>query len=410
MLPPYANRAALLGTDTAFGVLAEVNRLRARGEDVISFGIGEPDFPTPANVVQAAAAALEAGRTKYGPSEGLPELRAAIAAEVTRSRHIPVEPEQVVVGPGAKPIIFYALATMVDPGDEVLYPNPGFPVYESLARWFGARPLPMPLAEATAFGCDRDALANAISDRTKLIILNSPNNPTGGVLGSDDLEFVADLARLHNCWVLSDEIYSRLVFDGGFRSIASLPEMAERTIIVDGFSKTYAMTGWRLGYGVMSRELAALMARVETNVESCTNTFVQLAGVEALVGPQHEPDRFAAEFRRRAELTVDLLNDIPGVRCVRPQGAFYAFPNVTGACRRLGLDGADELADRLLHEAGVAVIPRSCFGSRNPGETEENVRLSFATGEENIREGLGRFKAFVERELADRLPTDVRLR
>ena len=281
-------------------------------------------------------------------------------------------------------------------GEEVLYPNPGFPIYESVIRWLGGKPVPMPLTEGNAFGCDREALAAAVSDRTKLIILNSPNNPTGGVLARDDLEFIAHLAIRHNCWVLSDEVYSHLVFDGEFSSIASLPGMQERTIIMDGFSKTYAMTGWRLGYGVMNAELARLMARIETNVESCTCSFTQAAGIEALTGPQDESHRFAAEFRHRADLTVDLLNDIDGVKCVRPRGAFYAFPNVTEACRRLGLSRAEQLAEGLLHEAGVAVLARSCFGSRNEGETEEYVRLSFATSDENIREGIQRIKRYVE--------------
>jgi aspartate/methionine/tyrosine aminotransferase len=395
-LPGIADRNVHLGTDNAFDLLAEVNRLRAQGRDVISFGIGEPDFPTPEHIIEAAKDALDAGRTKYGPSDGLPELRAAIADDVAQSRGIPISPEGVLVAPGAKPLIFYAVSTLVNPGEEVLYPNPGFPTYESVIRWLGAVPVPMPLTEARHFACDREALAAAIGDRTKLIILNSPNNPTGGVLARADLEFIAELALRHNCWILSDEIYSRLVFQGGFNSIASVPGMQARTVILDGFSKTYAMTGWRLGYGVMSPELAQLMARVETNVESCTNTFVQLAGAEALRGPQDEPDQFAREFRRRAEIVVELLNQIDGVRCERPAGAFYAFPNVTQACKRVGLPGADALADRLLHEAGVAVLPRSCFGTRSAEETEEYVRLSFATSEANIREGIARMKRFIE--------------
>jgi aspartate/methionine/tyrosine aminotransferase len=385
----------MLGTDSAFDLLAEVNRLRATGRDVISFGIGEPDFATPANVIAAAHDALDRGRTKYGPSEGLPELRHAIAMHVSATRGIPVEPDQVVVAPGAKPIIFYTLAALVNPGEEVLYPNPGFPTYESLIRWIGAVPVPMPLSEANRFGCDHEALVRAVSDRTKLIILNSPNNPTGGVLTEADLVLVAKLAERHNCWILSDEIYSRLVFDGPFRSIASFPRMQERTIILDGFSKSYAMTGWRLGYGVASEELAPLLARVETNVESCTNTFIQLAGVEALNGPQDEAERSAAELRARAQLTVDLLNQIDGVHCVQPRGAFYAFPNVTEVCRRRGYRNAEDLAHDLLHEAGVAVMPRAFFGARNEGEAEEYVRLSFATSTELIREGIARMRSFL---------------
>ena len=395
-LPGLADRASRLGTETAFDTLAEVNRLRSQGRDIISFGIGEPDFQTPENIVAAAKTALDDGLTRYGPSDGMPELRAAIAAEVAETRGISVSPDQIVVAPGAKPFILYSIATLVNEGEEVLYPNPGFPIYESVINWLGAKPVPMPLTEANAFGCDHEALAAAITDRTKLIILNSPNNPTGGVLSADDLKFIADLAVRHNCWVLSDEVYSHLVFDGKFDSIASLPGMQARTIIMDGFSKTYAMTGWRLGYGVMDADLARLMARIETNVESCTCSFTQAAGIEALIGPQDESRRFAAEFRKRADLTVDLLNDVQGIRCVAPRGAFYAFPNVTEACRRLGLTRAEQLAEGLLHEAGVAVLARSCFGSRNEGETEEYVRLSFATSEDNIREGIGRIKRYVE--------------
>jgi aspartate aminotransferase len=395
-LPGLADRASRLGTETAFDTLAEVNRLRALGRDIISFGIGEPDFATPPNIVAAAKVALDEGLTRYGPSDGLPELRAAIAAEVGRTRGIAVNPDQVVVAPGAKPFILYSIATLVNEGEEVLYPNPGFPIYESVIRWLGATPVPMPLTEDNQFGCDREALAAAVSDRTKLIILNSPNNPTGGVLSTEDLQFIADLALRHNCWVLCDEVYSHLVFDGDFASIASLPGMQERTIVMDGFSKTYAMTGWRLGYGVMNPGLARLMARIETNVESCTCSFIQAAGIEALTGPQDESRRFAIEFRRRAQLTVELLNDIEGVSCVTPRGAFYAFPNVTRACRRLGLERAEQLAEGLLHEAGVAVLARSCFGSRNERETEEYVRLSFATSERTIREGIGRIKRYLE--------------
>ncbi len=395
-LPSLADRSSALGADSAFNLLSAVTNLRAQGKSVISFGIGEPDFPTPEHIVGAGIAALDAGQTRYGPSEGLPELRAAIADEVARTRGIPVEPNQVVVAPGAKPLIFYSVATLVNPGEEVVYPNPGFPTYESVINWLGAKAVPMPSSEASGFGCDRDALARIVTDRTKLIILNSPNNPTGGVLTQDDLEFIADLAQRHNCWVLSDEIYSRLIIDGEFRSIASLPGMADRTIIMDGFSKTYSMTGWRLGYGVMHPGLAAHFARAETNIESCTSTFVQLGGVEALRGPQEETERFAAEVRARAALGLSLLNEIDGISCVPARGAFYLFPNVTDACRRLGLQSADELADRLLHEAGVAVLPRSCFGTPLPDESEQYVRLSIATTQDNIRDGIARIGAYVE--------------
>jgi aspartate aminotransferase len=395
-LPPPARRAAALGSDSAFDLLAAVNRLRAAGRDIVSFGIGEPDILTPGSIVDAAKTALDAQRTRYGPSDGLPELRRSIASHVSATRGIHVEPDQVVVAPGAKPLIFYTVATLVNEGEEVVYPNPGFPTYESVIRWLGAKPVPMPLSEATEFACDRDALPQVITDRTKLIILNSPNNPTGGMLATDDLVRIAELAEQHNCWVLSDEIYSKLILDGEFHSIAALPGMQERTILMDGFSKSYAMTGWRLGFGVMSRHLAEMMARVETNIESCTCTFTQVAGVEALEGPQHHIPAFVDELRERADTIVGLLNGIEGIHCVRPRGAFYVFPNVTGACRRLGLPHAEALADRLLHEAGVAVLPRTCFGSRNEGEVEEYVRLSFATSIDLIRDGLSRMKRYVE--------------
>ncbi|HZT09195.1 MAG TPA: pyridoxal phosphate-dependent aminotransferase [Chloroflexota bacterium] len=395
-LPPPARRAGALGRDSAFDLLVSVNRLRAAGRDVISFGIGEPDVETPPTIVDAAKRALDDRRTRYAPSDGLPELREAIAAHVSATRGIPVQPGQVVVAPGAKPFILYTIATLVDAGEDVVYPNPGFPTYESVIRWMGARAVPMPLVEANEFRIDRDALEGIISDRTKLIILNSPNNPTGGVLAQEDLERIADLAQRHNCWVLSDEIYSQLVLEGTAPSIASLPGMAERTIIMDGFSKSYAMTGWRLGFSVMNPALAELMTRVETNIESCTCTFTQIAGVEALLGPQDHISAYIGELRERADVVVALLNDIEGVRCVRPRGAFYAFPNVTGACERLGLWRAEALADRLLHEAGVAVLPRSCFGNRNPRETGEFVRLSFATSLELIHEGIGRMKTYIE--------------
>jgi len=395
-LPPLARRSAALGSDSAFDLLATVNRLRATGRDVISFGIGEPDIYTPGTIIDVAKQALDDQRTRYGPSDGLPELRSAIAEHVAATRGIPVNPSQVVVAPGAKPLIFYTVATLVDEGDEVVYPNPGFPTYESVIRWLGAKPIPMPLSEATGFACDRAALPNVITERTKLVILNSPNNPTGGMLTAEDLATIAELAERHNCWVLSDEIYSKLVLDGAFSSIASLPGMQDRTILMDGFSKSYAMTGWRLGFGVMSAPLAEMMARVETNIESCTCTFTQVAGVQALQGPQDHIDTFVDELRERAEAIVEMLNDIDGVRCVRPRGAFYVFPNVTGACERLGVENAEALAHRLLHEAGVAVLPRSCFGSRNVGEREEYVRLSFATSMDLIREGIGRMKRHIE--------------
>ena len=393
--PRFADRMNRLGTETAFDVLARVVALRAQGKDIVSFGIGEPDFDTPRNIKEAAKRAIDAGKTKYVPSAGIAELRREIAAHVSQTRRIPVTPEEVVVTPGAKPILFNSIMACLDEGDEIVYPNPGFPIYESVAHWIGARPIPAPLIESRNFGLDLDALRDAIGSRTRMIILNSPNNPTGSVLSIDDLKAVADLAQKHNLWVLSDEIYSRLVFEGEFHSIATLPGMKERTIILDGFSKTYAMTGWRIGYGVMPKPLAFHVARIETNLNSCTANFTQWAGIEALTGPQDEPARMAAEFKRRGQFITAELNKVPGFRCCKPGGAFYVFPNVTGACRRLGLPDSKAFSDFLLEKAGVAVLARTCFGKKNVGESDEYVRFSYATSMELIREGLERIKQAV---------------
>jgi aspartate/methionine/tyrosine aminotransferase len=393
-LPPLASRVSALGADSAFDLLARVSQLRASGRNVVSFGIGEPDMDPPLHVVAASQAALAAGRTRYGPSEGLPELRAAIARHVAQTRGLVVDATQVVVAPGAKPIIFYAISTLVNPGDEVIYPNPGFPTYESVVRWLGATPVPMKFQGAD-FSVDRKALTDAFSSRTRLVILNSPNNPTGAMLSEDDLRFIASLTREHNCWVLTDEIYSQLVFRGVFRSIATLPEMQDRTIIMDGFSKAWAMTGWRLGFAVAHPDLAPLLARAETNLESCTCTFAQLGGLAALEGTQEATVSYVGTLRARAERAAELLNQIPGIHCAMPAGAFYVFPEVSEACRPRGVPDAETLADRLLEEAGVAVLPRSCFGPRLPGDTGEFVRLSIATSMENIEEGIARMRRFL---------------
>jgi len=381
-----------LGTETAFDVLTRVVALRAQGKDIISFGIGEPDFDTPRNIKEAAKQAIDDGKTKYVPSAGIAELRQEIAKYVSKTRHIPVTPEEVVVTPGAKPMLFNSMMACLNPGDEIVYPNPGFPIYESVANWIGAKPVPAPLVESKNFGLDVDALRKSITPRTRMILLNSPNNPTGSVLGLDDLKTVAELVHKHNLWVLSDEIYSRLVFDGEFHSIATLPGMKERTIILDGFSKTYAMTGWRMGYGVMPKQLAFLVARIETNLNSCTANFSQWAGIEALTGSQAEPERMAAEFKRRGEFITAELNKLPGIRCCKPGGAFYVFPNVTGACRKLGLPDSKAFADYLLDKAGVAVLARTCFGKKNVGEMDEYVRFSYATSMEKIEDGLERVR------------------
>ncbi len=390
-----ADRAARLGTETAFEVLARVNELKAQGRDIISFGIGEPDFETPDNIKEAARAALTANKTHYVPSAGIPELREAAARYIATSRGLDVGPQNIVVTPGAKPVLFSALMALVNPGDEVIYPSPGFPIYESLIEWSGAAAVPIRLQEDRQWRFDTDELAALVTDKTRLIILNSPHNPTGGVLTEADMAAIADLARSRDIWILTDEVYSNIVFDGEFVSITRQPGMMDRTIIVEGFSKTYAMTGWRLGYAVCRADLAVHLARIETNVHSCTSAPVQWAGVEALTGPQEAPALMAESFRRRADLITSLLNDIEGVKCQKPGGAFYVMANVSGACQRLELPSAKEFCDKLLLEAGVAILPRTCFGRRLPGE-EEYVRFSFATSEELIRAGVQRLKEFVE--------------
>ncbi len=395
-MPSRSDRMALLGTETAFEVLAEVNKLEAQGRHIISFAIGEPDFDTPANIKEAGRRAIAENYTHYNPSAGLMPLRETIARYVADTRRITVNPEQVVVTPGAKPIIFHGILATVNPGDEVIYPNPGFPIYESVIRFFGAKPVPIALREEKDFSFDVDELRSKVGPQTKLIIINSPQNPTGGSLSQSDLEAVAEMALRYDCWVLADEIYSRIVFDGAFHSITAIPDMKERTIILDGFSKTYAMTGWRIGYGVMPKALAADVARLETNCESCTATFTQMAAIAALTGPQDATAAMVAEFQKRRDLIVAGLNAIDGITCRMPRGAFYVFPNVTGACRKLGLSGAKELQQKLLYEGNVAVLPRSSFGVRNEGEKEEYVRFSYATSREAISEGLQRIKAVVE--------------
>lgn len=391
-----ADRMQRLGTETAFEVLAEVKKLEAKGKNIVSFAIGEPDFDTPVNVKDAGIKAIENNETHYGPSAGLMVLREAIADYVAKTRQIDVQPSEVVVTPGAKPIIFFSILSLVNPGDEVLYPNPGFPIYESVIRFVGGKPVPVPLLEGEQFRFKAAELEKLVTSRTKLLILNSPQNPTGGVLLPEDLQVVAELAQKYNFVVLSDEIYSRMVFDGEFTSISQLPGMKERTIILDGFSKTYAMTGWRLGYGVMPTDLAEQIARLETNCESCTASFTQLAGVEALTGPQEEANAMVRVFKERRDLIVDALNNIDGIQCQKPGGAFYVFPNVSGACRKLGLENAGALAKKLLYEGNVAVLARSCFGTRNQGEDQEYIRLSYATSNERILEGVSRIRRVLE--------------
>ncbi|MFN8558565.1 MAG: pyridoxal phosphate-dependent aminotransferase [Dehalococcoidia bacterium] len=383
---PFAARMHRLGTETAFEVLARARALEAQGRDVIHLEIGEPDFATPAHIVAAAKDALDAGFTHYVPTAGLPEVRAAIAAHIAATRGIAVAPEQVVITPGAKPIMFFAALMLCQEGDEALVPDPGFPIYASVIAYSGARPVPLRLRPEMGFRLDLDELRARITDRTRLLILNSPHNPTGAIVPAADLAAIADMVRGRPITVLSDEIYSGLLYDGDFASIASLPGMAEQTIILDGFSKTYAMTGWRLGYGVMPRRLAEGMALLMVNSASCTAAFTQRAGLAALTGPQDAALAMREEFRARRDLIVAGLNAVPGVACRAPEGAFYAFPDVRGT----GL-GSDELAARLLGEAGVAVLAGSAFGAGGEGF----LRLSYANSRENIARAVERIGALV---------------
>ncbi len=383
-----AGRMARLGTETAFEVLNKARALERQGREIIHLEIGEPDFQTPSNIVDAGIDALRKGWTHYGPSAGLPELRQAIAQEVSQSRHVQVSPDEVVVVPGGKPIIFFSLLALADTGDEVIYPNPGFPIYESMIRYVGAKPVPIRLREEKDFRLDVDELASLINDRTRLIILNSPQNPTGGVLPQRDVEEIAEAIGDRNIFVLSDEIYSRLIFEGRHFSIMSLPDFRERTILLDGFSKTYAMTGWRMGYGVMRPDLATHMTRLMTNSNSCTASFTQVAGVEALRGDQASVDRMRDEFQRRRDVFVAGLNQIKGFSCRLPKGAFYAFPNIT----KTGWP-SKKLADALLEEAGVACLSGTSFGEYGEGY----LRFSVANSLENLQKALDKIQSWISK-------------
>ena len=371
-----------LGTETAFEVLAKAKALEKQGKDIVHLEIGEPDFDTPKNIKEAAVKALHAGYTHYVPAAGIPELRETIAEYISRTRNIDVDPDEVVVTPGAKPIMFFSMLALVNPGEEVMYQNPGFPIYESVINFVGAKPVPIPLKEENDFRLDPEYVEENITDKTKMIIINSPENPTGGVLTKEDLKAVADcIADRDDVFVLSDEVYSRIIYKGKHESIASLPGMKEKTILLDGFSKTYAMTGWRLGYGVMQKELAQKVTQLMINSNSCTCAFVQMAGVEALKGPQDESARMVAEFQKRREVTVSGLNNVEGITCRKPLGAFYVFPNITGTgmkCRTL--------SEHLLNNAGVAVLPGTAFGQYGEGY----LRLSFANSVQNIQKALNR--------------------
>jgi aspartate aminotransferase len=371
-----------LGTETAFEVLAKARALEAKGRDIVHLEIGEPDFDTPPSIVAAGVAALERGETHYTPSAGVVELREAIAMHLQERRGVRADPAQVIVTPGAKPIMFYALLALLEEGDEAIYPDPGFPIYSSMIDFAGARGVPLPLREENGFQPDLDELRKLAGPRTKVLILNSPNNPTGGVLSRQAIREVARIARERDLWVLTDEIYSELVYDGEHRSIALEDGMAERTILLDGFSKTFAMTGWRLGYGVFPRSLVDPVTKLVTNSVSCTATFVQRAGTAALTSRPPEVDRMIAEFRLRRDAVVKGLSAVPGITCRAPQGAFYVFPNVRG----LGLSTSSEVADRLLNEAGVATLAGTCFGAAGEGY----LRLSYANSLANLTKAVER--------------------
>lgn len=384
----FADRMSLLGTETAFEVLVKARALEATGRDVVHLEIGEPDFDTPRHIIEAAKEALDQGYTHYGPSAGLPELREAIAQDVAGQRGITARAAQVVVTPGGKPIMFFVIMALAQPGDEVIYPNPGFPIYESVIRFVGATPIPIPLREAKNFSLDVDELRDLVTDRTRLIILNSPQNPTGGILPQEDLRAIAEIAVQRGIPVLSDEIYSRMVYDGEFRSITTYDGMQDLAIILDGFSKTYAMTGWRLGYGVMPEELAVHVTRLMTNSNSCTSSFSQRAAVAALTGPQEPVDAMMAQFRRRRDVFVEGLNGIPGLRCAMPGGAFYAFPNTTQVSR-----SSKELADYLLQTGGVACLAGVDFGAYGEGY----IRFSYANSLDNLHKALERIADCVDK-------------
>ena len=381
---------ARLGTETAFEVLVKAKALEAKGRDIVHLEIGEPDFDTPENIIAAGTDALHKGFTHYGPSAGLPQLREVIAQYVGETRGVNVSPEEVVVVPGGKPIIFFSILALAEQGDEVIYPNPGFPIYESMINYVGAKPVPIRLREEMDFRLDLDELAGLINDRTKLIILNSPQNPTGGVLEEKDIDEIARLIGDRNVMVLSDEIYSRLIFEGEHHSIMSIDGMKARTILLDGFSKTYAMTGWRMGYGVMRADLATQVARLMTNSISCTASFTQVAGVEALRGPQKSVEGMSAEFKKRRDVMVAGLNQIKGFSCRLPKGAFYVFPNIGGTGWR-----SKKLADALLEEAGVAALSGTAFGNFGEGY----LRFSVANSIDNIEKALERISNWTQENL-----------
>ncbi len=383
-----ADRMNLLGTETAFQVLAKAKALEAKGRDIVHLEIGEPDFETPKNIRDAAKKALDEEWTHYGPANGQPELREAIAEEMLNTRGITVDPNGVVVTPGAKPIMFFAILALVNPGDEVIYPNPGFPIYESMINFVRGKAMPLPLLMEKEFSFDINDLRKIVSDNTKLLIMHSPHKPNGEKITHEDIVEISELAKKHDFWVLTDEVYSRMQYDTKFESIASLPGMLDRTIILEGFSKTYAMTGWRAGYGVMPNDLAGHIAKLQVNSNSCTASFTQRACIEALRGPQDESEKMVAEFKRRRDVIVNGLNDIPGFKCLKPGGAFYVFPNIEGTGKT-----SMEMEEILLNEAGVASLSGTSFGEYGTGF----LRFSYANSVENIEKALARVKETVSK-------------
>jgi aspartate/methionine/tyrosine aminotransferase len=386
-MPRYAQALERLGTETAFEVLARAKELEAEGRDVVHLEIGEPDFDTPRNIIEAAQRALDEGFTHYNPSAGLPEFRELIAKTISEDRGVSFSGSNVVVTPGGKPIMFFAMLAVLDPGDEALYPNPGFPIYESVINYIGAKPVPLALKQENEFRVDLEEVKSKLSNKTKLLILNSPQNPTGGMLPPEDIKAIAEiLSDYPDVWVLADEIYSKTYYEGEHVSITTFGGMKERTVILDGFSKTYAMTGWRLGYGVMPEKLAEWVARFATNCNSCTATFIQKAGMEALTGPQTESEKMTAEFKKRRDHLVEGLNRIDGIRCLLPKGAFYVFPEI----RELGM-GSRDVEQTLLNEYGVAALSGTAFGEFGEG----HIRFSYANSIENLDKALERVDSFV---------------
>ncbi len=382
-----ATRMSRLGTETAFEVLVRARALEAQGRDVVHLEVGEPDFDTPANIIEAGANALRTGWTHYGPAAGLPDLREAIANYLNASRGTSYGASNIVVTPGGKPIMFFVILALLEAGDEAIYPNHGFPIYESMINFVGARAVPSPILESRDFALDVDQLPSLITPKTKLLIINSPANPTGGVLNREEIARIAELAVEHDLTVLADEIYSEILYEGEHVSIATMPGMAERTIVLDGFSKTYAMTGWRLGYGAMPEAFAQVIANLMVNSNSCTSMAVQRAGLEALTGPQDEVRAMVEAFRKRRDLIVDGLNAIDGISCLRPKGAFYVFPNITGVGMK-----SKPFADLLLQDHGVAGLSGTAFGEYGEGY----LRLSYANSEENIQKALDRIANAIE--------------